>query len=107
MGLELLASQRERAYDPPIDFKKNLRAGFSRLTHEPLSRAAFVYADAFVSGCELDREFVLRLGLYQPQRTAVVAPGLDKEYLSTPLTARGKSASLIQDRGFRAKARPS
>ena len=87
-GLELLASERERAYDPPVGFRKNLRARFSRHTHERLSRAAFAYADAFVSLCELDREHVLRLGLYPPQRAAVVAPGLDKEYLSTPLATR-------------------
>jgi glycosyltransferase involved in cell wall biosynthesis len=87
-GLELLASERERAYDPPVGFRKNLRARFSRHTHERLSRAAFAYADAFVSLCELDRDYVLRLGLYPPQRAAVVAPGLDKEYLSTPLAAR-------------------
>jgi glycosyltransferase involved in cell wall biosynthesis len=86
-GLELLASRREHAYNPPHSFKGNLRAWFSRQTHERLSRAAFVHADAFVTGCELDRELVLNLGLYTPDRTAVVEPGLDKEYLSMPFVS--------------------
>lgn len=83
-GLELLASERERAYNPPDGFKRGWRARYSRQTHERLSRAAFAYADAFVSLCGLDREYVLRCGLYTPERAAVVAPGLDKEYLSIP-----------------------
>jgi glycosyltransferase involved in cell wall biosynthesis len=86
-GLELLASQRERAYNPPASFKGNLRAWFSRQTHERLSNAAFVYADAFVTGCELDREFVLKLSLYTPDKAAVVEPGLDTEYLSMPFSS--------------------
>jgi glycosyltransferase involved in cell wall biosynthesis len=87
-GLELLASERERVYNPPVGLTGRLRALYSRHTHERLSRAAFVYADAFVTGCELDRESVLRLDLFPRQRTAVVEPGLDAEYLSTPFTAR-------------------
>jgi glycosyltransferase involved in cell wall biosynthesis len=83
-GVELLASERERAYDPPNSFSSRLRSLFSYFTHEQLSQAAFVYADAFVTGCELDREHVLGRGLYSPHRTAVVAPGLDTEYISTP-----------------------
>lgn len=83
-GVELLASERERAYNPPNSFKSHLRGWFSSITHERLSQAAFVYADAFVTGCEMDRQHVLGLGLYTPDRAAVAEPGLDKEYISTP-----------------------
>jgi glycosyltransferase involved in cell wall biosynthesis len=87
-GVELLASERERAYDPPGSFKSHLRGWFSSLTHERLSRAAFVYADAFVTGCALDRTHVLDKGLYPANRTAVVQPGLDGEYIRMPLIGR-------------------
>jgi Glycosyltransferase len=87
-GVELLASERERVYNPPHSFKGHLRAWFSRYTHEPLSRAAFVYADAFVTGCELDRQYVLEHRLYAPERTVVVEPGLDAEYLATPFSVQ-------------------
>jgi glycosyltransferase involved in cell wall biosynthesis len=83
-GLELLASEREREYNPPSSLADHLRRYFSLLSHEPLSRAAFVYADAFVTGCELDREYVLRHGIYSKEHAAVVPPGIDKEYLSMP-----------------------
>lgn len=86
-GLELLATEREHAYNPPADFAARMRARFSSLTHERLSRANFVYADAFVALSELDREFVLGLGLYPRERTAVVEPGLDKEYLAAPVSS--------------------
>lgn len=85
-GLELLASERENSYNPPSSIKTHLRSLFLRGIHERLSKAAFVYADAFVTLCDLDRDYVLKLGLYSPQRTAVVEPGLDKEYLSMPFT---------------------
>jgi glycosyltransferase involved in cell wall biosynthesis len=85
-GVELLASEREQAYNPPVNIKGHLRAWFASQTHERLSRAAFVYADAFVTGCELDRRYVLEHQIYVPERTAVVEPGLDKEYLEMPFT---------------------
>jgi glycosyltransferase involved in cell wall biosynthesis len=85
-GVELLASEREQAYNSPVNFKGHLRAWFSSQTHEKLSRAAFVHADAFVTGCELDRRYVLERQIYSPQHTAVVEPGLDKEYLEMPFT---------------------
>jgi glycosyltransferase involved in cell wall biosynthesis len=83
-GLELLASERERAYDPPRSLKELARSRYSAQTHERLSRAAFVYADAFVTGCELDRKYVVDHGIFDPRRTAVVEPGLDDEYQSMP-----------------------
>lgn len=85
-GLELLASERERLYNPPLSFRSCLRAWFSAQTHEKLSRAAFTYADAFVTGNELDQQYVLDARLYPTGRTAVIHPGIDNEYLDRPFT---------------------
>jgi glycosyltransferase involved in cell wall biosynthesis len=83
-GLELLAGERERAYDPPRSFTGHAHSWYWRQTHERLSRAAFDHADAFVTGCELDREYVVEHGIFEPERTAVIEPGLDDEYLTMP-----------------------
>lgn len=80
-GLELIAAIRESADNPNFNYLYNL---FYQQTHARFSRIAFGCADAFVSLCELDRQHVLELGLYPIHRTAVVEPGLDKEYLSLP-----------------------
>jgi glycosyltransferase involved in cell wall biosynthesis len=87
-GLELLASERERTYNVPRSLIHHVRERFSGQTHERLSRAAFVYADAFVTGCELDREYVVKHGIFGPERTVVVEPGLDDEYLAMPFIER-------------------
>lgn len=82
-GFELLASERARDYDPlPRTIGGGLQGWYRRQTHERLSRAAFAFADAFVTGCELDRKRVLELNLFPSDRTAVISPGLDGEYLS-------------------------
>lgn len=87
-GFELLASAREREYDPlPHTMSGCLRGWYREQTHERLSRAAFSHADAFVTGSELDRRYLLELGLLPSNRTAVIAPGLDNEYFSAPLAA--------------------
>lgn len=80
-GLELIDRERFQAYNPSGNPLYNW---FARQTHARFSRMAFAYADAFVSLCELDRNWVLDLGLYPAERTAVVEPGLDEEYLSIP-----------------------
>ncbi|HXV77006.1 MAG TPA: glycosyltransferase family 4 protein, partial [Candidatus Polarisedimenticolaceae bacterium] len=80
-GFELLASEREDAYAPPRTSSDRLRRWFRRHAHDRLSRAAFTHADAFVTGCELDRKCVLELRMFAPERTAVVSPGVDEEYL--------------------------
>ena len=85
-GLELLASERERAYHPPQSLTGHAHSWFSTHTHERLSRAAFVHADAFVTGCELDRQYVVDHRIFELGRTAVVEPGLDDEYLAMPFT---------------------
>lgn len=87
-GLELLASERERGYNPPGSFMARAHAWYWTETHERLSRAAFLYADAFVTGCGLDREYVIEHTLFEPERTAVVEPGLDDEYLALPFTEK-------------------
>ncbi len=88
-GLELLAAERMRAINPfPRSFRNRLYDWFFRQTHERFSYIAFAYADAFVSLCELDRKHVLKLGLYPTERTAVVEPGIDGEYLSMPFSLR-------------------
>jgi len=83
-GFELLASEREREYDPPCNSLDHLRWLLRRHAHDRLSRAAFVHADGFVTGSELDRKRALELQMFSPEWTAVVAPGVDREYLKAP-----------------------
>lgn len=81
-GFELLASERERAYLPlrgPID---HLRWWLREHAHDRLSAAAFEHADAFVTGCELDRKRATEMGMFSMDRAAVIAPGIDAEYLA-------------------------
>ncbi|MFM6496326.1 MAG: glycosyltransferase family 4 protein [Dolichospermum sp.] len=80
-GLELIAAIRESADKTHSNYLYDL---FRQQTHARFSHIAFASADAFVSLCELDRQHVLKLGLYPAHRTAVVEPGLDKEYLFLP-----------------------
>lgn len=84
-GLELLYRHRSSSYNP---YNNYLRDWFDKQTHARFSLMAFAHADAFVSLCELDRKYVLNLGLYPAQRTAVVEPGLDEEYLSLPFISQ-------------------
>lgn len=85
-GLELLAYVREREDNETnkLTFKERLKALFSQHSHERFSRMAFSSADAFVALCELDRQYVVEQGLYSFENTAVIAPGLDPEYLNLP-----------------------
>lgn len=87
-GLELLASDRDRAYNAPRGLRARLGSWFSHQTHDRLSRAAFVHADAFVALCDLDRDYVVSHGLFPAERTAVIEPGLDDEYLNRPFAVR-------------------
>ena len=87
-GFELLETECERYYNPQPRFIRNpLYGWYFRQTHARFSHAAFAYADGFVALCELDRQYSLKLGLYPPERTAVVGPGLDEEYLSMPFSS--------------------
>jgi glycosyltransferase involved in cell wall biosynthesis len=80
-GLELLDHDRSQAYKPQ---NNPLKRWFFQQTHTRFSHIAFAQADAFVSLCELDCQYVLDRGLYPADRVAVVEPGLDEEYLSLP-----------------------
>lgn len=87
-GLELLHRDREQIYNPPQSFRDRAYNQFAEQTHARFSRIAFNSVDAFVSICELDRRYVLDRGLYPPEKTAVVEPGLDPEYLSIPFSSQ-------------------
>lgn len=84
-GLELLDNTSFNTYNA---YKNYWRSWFVAQTHARFSRVAFAHADAFVSLCEADRSYVLSLGLYPVESTAVVEPGLDHEYLSLPFIAQ-------------------
>ena len=84
-GLELLDRERSYAYDRS---KSPFRLWFDRQTHARFSNIAFGKTDAFVSLCQLDCQYVLDLGLYPENRTAVVPPGLDTDYLSVPFSTQ-------------------
>jgi glycosyltransferase involved in cell wall biosynthesis len=81
-GLELLATERAQASPGGLKVPSTLRQAFSKLTHERFSPIAFRRADAFVTLCELDRDYVVNHGIQRPDRTAVVPPGVDDEFLS-------------------------
>ncbi|MDY7012620.1 MAG: glycosyltransferase family 4 protein [Cyanobacteriota bacterium] len=85
-GLELLHRDRARVYNPPQSLRERAYNRFAEQTHDRFSRIAFNRVDAFVSICELDRRYVLDRNLYPPEKTAVVEPGLDSEYLSIPFS---------------------
>ena len=85
-GFELLASERGLAYDPNRhSISGRLRHWYERQTHDRISHAAFAFADAVVAGCQLDRDRMVELKLLASSRTAVIAPGIDREYLATNL----------------------
>ncbi len=84
-GLELLNRERAKIYNTSHNHLRNL---LTEQTHDRFSRMAFAHTDAFVSLCKLDRQYVLDLGLYPEERTTVVEPGLDREYISVPFSAQ-------------------
>lgn len=87
-GLELLARERSMlaANSNGQSVRSRFHGWFFRQTHSRFLRTAFAYADAFVALCERDRQDVLSLGLCRPDRTVVVEPGIDEEYLSVPFS---------------------
>lgn len=87
-GLELLAVEQALNYNHHSPSLRNqLYNWFFRQTHARFLRIAISYADAFVALCEQDRQHVFSLALNSPERTAVVEPGIDEEYLSIPFSA--------------------
>jgi glycosyltransferase involved in cell wall biosynthesis len=80
-GLELLARERATAAEGASGLQRPFfRRALSRLTHDRFSPIAFRSADAFVTGCELDREYVVAHGIQPKSRTAVIPPGVDPEF---------------------------
>lgn len=85
-GLELLAAERGRAFEAreSRSSSEKLRSWAHRQTYGRVSSLAFSEADGFVTGCELDRDYVLRADYYPPDRAVVVPPCVDDEYLAVP-----------------------
>ena len=86
-GLELLAAERLAAV------AENPAAGkvprWRRTASELLQRAeqlAFSRTDGFVTGCELDRRYLLDHHIGNAQRMEVIPLGLDPQYLELPLS---------------------
>lgn len=85
-GLELLAAERGRAFEATESrsASQKFRSWLHRQTYGRVSPLAFSGADGFVTGCELDRDYVLKEGYYPPDRAVVVPPCVDDEYLAVP-----------------------
>lgn len=84
-GLELLHRERSYIYEP----KKS--SFYNQLIEKPknyASRMAFAKADGFVSLCEVDRKYIINQKLRPAERTALVEPGLDTEFLSIPFSSQ-------------------
>ena len=91
-GLELLHLERARQYSPSGNsIQSGLRTAWSQLT-EP---KAFSRSDAFVALCELDQQYVLEHGYYPADKTCVIAPGLDEEYLNRPAPSQSHRQKRI------------
>jgi len=89
-GLELLASERGREFEltkPRAAYEK-IRSWIHRQTYGRVSPLAFSKADAFVTGCKLDRDYVLEKKYYAPEHAVVVPPCVDEEYLAIPEPTR-------------------
>jgi glycosyltransferase involved in cell wall biosynthesis len=102
-GLELLAHARLAAHRPP----GRLRRWLDALTHHRFSRIWLRSVDALVCLCQEDRNWAVACGHIAAERTAVIEPGLDREYLEgelIPASARGPivaySGSWIARKGI-------
>jgi glycosyltransferase involved in cell wall biosynthesis len=87
-GLELLAAERQAATvgeTPPsaAPAKAPWRAGAAGLLRFG-EKMAFSRSDGFVTGCELDRKYLLANGIGNPARMEVIPPGLEADYLALP-----------------------
>ncbi len=86
-GLELLAGDRAAA---PA-------SGMMSGWHRRLDEAAIAGVDAFVAICDLDRDYVVGHGYLPHERTAVVEPGIDPEFLAcleAPLDGRDHAVAF-------------
>ena len=83
-GLELLGAERAAqagTFAPPSGF---LRRRAAALLHHA-ETLAFSRPDGFVTGCELDRRYLLDHDLGNPGRMAVIPLGLEPDFLDRPL----------------------
>ena len=87
-GLELLAADRAAASDA-FPRPTGLRAMAASLLQRG-ETLAFSRADGFVTGCELDRRFLLDRRTGHPGRMEVVPLGLEPAYLDRPLETAGR-----------------
>jgi len=85
-GLELLAAERSLAFEAgePRSPRQKFKSWLHRQSYGRVSPLAFTRADGFVTGCELDRDYVMKAGYYRPDRAVVVPPCVDEEYLAVP-----------------------
>ena len=96
-GLELLAAERLGAaaaaspggptQPPPW------RRAAARLLHGA-ETLAFSRADGFVTGCELDRQYLRARGIGPGDRMEVVPLGLEPDYLDVPCRAEGRDEAV-------------
>ncbi len=88
-GLELLGAERAAQAGGGASRPAGLRA----LAASTLQRAetlAFSRPDGFVTGCELDRRFLVEHRIGDPARMEVVSLGLEPAYLDQPFAPEGR-----------------
>ena len=87
-GLELLATERLAAVaakSTPV--RPPAWRGAACALMQRVEQLAFSRSDGFVTGCELDRQYLLDHRIGNPARMEVVPLGLSAEYLDLPLRA--------------------
>ena len=91
-GLELLATERLDAVAATASLARRpaWRTAASALMQRA-ERLAFSRSDGFVTGCELDRQYLLAHRVGNPARMEVVPLGLESEYLDVPMRAGRES----------------
>lgn len=82
-GLELLAAERLTQAGSAGPAASRLRTAAAGLLRRG-EKLAFSRCDGFVTGCELDRRFLLDRRIGNPARMEVIPLGLEAEYLDRP-----------------------
>ena len=87
-GLELLATERLGAVaSTTVPARRPMWRAVASALMQHAERLAFSRSDGFVTGCELDRQYLIDHGIGNPARMAVVPLGLEPEYLDVPIRA--------------------